>query len=488
LKNLVVSLAVLFLYSCGPKENSSATTTVPNSNTSGSSFQVPPAENPDISIKVEGYNGTGLVQLVGIFEGQNYLVDSTRIQNGSIQFKKNTPYQQGLLFAVFPDNQNIQLLVSHDQTFSMQFNMADPVSTMKVDGSLDNQLLYDAFRFEAKQRPIFQQVAAQMRGKSPSSPEYQQLKAQQDKVLDERNDYLNNIYKEHPNTLFTHFKRAGANPDIRDAFNADGSLNNELYAYRYRNEFWEGVDFSDERLLYTPVISNKLNRYINELTPQIPDSILKYSYKLIDQVNPQSEYFKYFTNWVVLNYEPTKTQLMDAEAIYVNMVQRYFTKDKAFWSDSMEIYGLQQRADEMAASLMGKKGPNVTAQNPEGKTISLYDIKDPYIVVYMYNPDCEHCEEETPKLVELYKTWKPKGMEVFGIAVDTEDKDWKDYIRKNNMKWPNVFDPTNRSIYKKYYVNLTPEIYVLNPERTIIAKNLKVHQIAEMIERDMAKR
>ncbi|MEZ5059612.1 MAG: hypothetical protein R2879_21470, partial [Saprospiraceae bacterium] len=110
MKNLVVSLAVLFLYSCGPKENSSATTAVPNSNTSGSSYQVPPAENPDISFKVDGYNGTGLVQLVGIFEGQNYLVDSARIQNGSFQFKKNTPYQQGLLFAVFPDNQNVQFL------------------------------------------------------------------------------------------------------------------------------------------------------------------------------------------------------------------------------------------------------------------------------------------------------------------------------------------------------------------------------------------
>ena len=51
-----------------------------------------------------------------------------------------------------------------------------------------------------------------------------------------------------------------------------------------------------------------------------------------------------------------------------------------------------------------------------------------------------------------------------------------------------MFDPTNKAIYGKYFVDVTPEIYVLNPGRTIIAKNLKVHQIAEVIERDMRKR
>lgn len=49
----------------------------------------------------------------------------------------------------------------------------------------------------------------------------------------------------------------------------------------------------------------------------------------------------------------------------------------------------------------------------------------------------------------------------------------------------NVFDPTNKAIYGKYFVDITPEIYVLNPERTIIAKNLKVNQIGEVVERDM---
>jgi len=53
--------------------------------------------------------------------------------------------------------------------------------------------------------------------------------------------------------------------------------------------------------------------------------------------------------------------------------------------------------------------------------------------------------------------------------------------------WINVYDPTNKAIYAKYYVNVTPELYVLDPNRTIIAKNLKVDQVQTVIDRDRAK-
>ena len=86
----------------------------------------------------------------------------------------------------------------------------------------------------------------------------------------------------------------------------------------------------------------------------------------------------------------------------------------------------------------------------------------------MWNPDCEHCAEQTPKLVTLYNQLKPQGVEVFSIAVNTEDDKWKEAIRKYGMPWINVFDPTNQAIYAKYYVDNTPELYILNKERSII--------------------
>ncbi|MBR9922459.1 MAG: redoxin domain-containing protein [Bacteroidetes bacterium] len=359
---------------------------------------------------------------------------------------------------------------------------------MMVDGSIDNELLYRNLKFENEQRPRFNSLNQQLKSLQEGTDQYEVIAAKRDELLADREAHLNEIYTEHPNALFTKFKKAGQNPVVPEVKGPDGAIDRKAQVFLYRTQFWNDVDWNDERLLYTPVISNKLKRYIEELTPQNPDSILSASYYLMDMVPETSEYYKYFANWIVTYYDPKETTLMDPQAVFTNMVQKYFTYDKAFWADSASVYSLQQRAYEMSASLVGKKGPDVTANNPNGQPKSIYEMDAPYIVVYMYTPSCEHCAVETPKLVQWYKEWKPKGVDVYGIAIDTDHDEWVEYIRKNNMPWTNVFDPTNKSIYAKYYVDVTPEIYVLNPERTIIGKNLKVEQIATMIERDQAKR
>lgn len=447
------------------------------------------AENPDITITVAGL-APGKVNLIGMVQGQQYLAESAVADaNGVIKLKKDEPYKQGLYFMVFSNNTNFQILITEDQTFSMKTQLNNLNGAMEVNGSIDNQLLYETMAFEASMQPKFSALSAKMKTTAAGSPQAAAIKKEQAELGEERRNHLEEVFKKHPNTFFTSFKRAGQNPKLAMVFKKDGvTLDTSRQAYLYRTSFWDGVDFQDERLMNTPVISNKLTKYIDKLTAQNADSIISAATFLVDRTLDAPDYYKYFANWITLHFEPTETTLMDPHKIYVHMIKNYFTRDRAYWSDSMEVYGLQQRISEMEASLLGYKGPDVVSKDQHGNTKSIYEITAPYIVIYMYNPECEHCQEESPKLVEFYKEWKSKGVEVFAIAIDTEDTKWKNYIKKTGMNFTNVFDPTNRSIYKKYYVDITPEIYVLNPERTIIGKNLKVNQISTIINRDKKKR
>jgi thiol-disulfide isomerase/thioredoxin len=472
MKYSMLSIFAALFFTCNPAATQSEDT---------------PTESPDIAIQVEGL-GSGPAYLIATRADQRYRLDSTSVDDaGRMVFKRDAPYPAGLIYVYLPDKSNLQMLVDKDQAFSMKTRTGDLVGSMKVEGSLDNELLYNNLRFEAEMQPKIQESAQKLRAVPAGSPEYDQLKKEQDQLVVQRKTHLDEIFNKHPNSFFTKFKSAGQNPDVKDVRKPDGSVDQAYQAYLYRSEFWNNVDFSDDRLLATPVIANKLKRYMTELTPQVADSINSAASFLIDKVLDRPEYYKFFANWIALNYEPTKTTVMDPQAVYVHMIQNYFTYDRAFWSDSVGVYALQLRAHEMAASLVGKKGPDVRAQGPDGKFYSISEIKSPYVIVYMFNPTCEHCMIETPKLVRLYQEWKAKGMEVFAIALDTNDAEWKAYIAKNGMNWINVFDPTNKAIYAKYFVDITPEIYVLNPDRTIIGKNLKVDQIVTVIERDMRK-
>lgn len=454
----------------------------------GQNFEDRVLESPDIQMTIRGFSG-GTAYLIGMLNEQQYRLDTAVIQSdGSLHFKKDEPYQPGLAFLLLPDKNYFQVLIDADQTFSMTTSKGRLVSDMKVSGSLDNELLYENLRFEEAYNPKVNALNQRLKKMLPADPEYASVEAERDGLIQERKEHLEDLFKRGPNTLFTAFKKAGQNPDPVDVRKPNGQIDSTRQLYIYRAQFWDNVNFDNEVLMYTPVISNKLKRYITELTPQIADSINAAASMLVDKVIGHDEYYKYFVNWITLQYEPGKTTLMDGESVYVHMVGNYITNERAFWSDSFQVYGLQRRAKEMSLSLTGQKAQNITAKDINGKVRSLFDFTTPYVIVYLYNPDCEHCIEETPKLVRLHREWKDKGLSVWYMAVDTEDDLWRKFVASNGMQeFVNVFDPTNKSIYGKYFVDNTPELYLLNKDRTIIAKNLKVTQVADIIRRDQKK-
>ena len=441
-------------------------------------------EKPDINIQVSGLAAGGEVSLIGVFTGNNFKAAVSPISgDGQFSFKRNEPYDPGMYFVLLPDDRNFQILVDEDQTFSLKTKSADLVNSMVVEGSLENQLLYNNLRYEADYQQKFNSLTQQMNNAGEGTASYTTSEKARQSLIDSRKVYLNDIFTKHPNAFFTSFKRGGQNPDLR------AGMSNDAQVWHYRRDFWKDVDFNDERLLRTPVISNKLKRYMTELTQQQPDSIIASAKYITDKSLPYPEYFKYFANWITLNYDQKESTLMDAHAVEVFMIQNYFTNERAFWSDSVQIFGLQQQAYEKQASLLGKKGKNVIANGPDGKQYSLYDVNADYTIVYMFNPDCEHCQEQTPQLVNFYKKWKSKGVEVFTIALDTDDTKWKNYLNKvgaTNL-FTNIYDSTNRAIYPNWYVDVTPELYVLNKDKVIIAKNLKVDQIETVINQDKNK-
>jgi len=433
----------------------------------------------DIKMTVEGVQDSKSY-LIGFVAEGHFRVDSSDFKNSEVRFVNPKGYPQGLYYISLPSNEFIQIILGEDQKFEMSCNSTDLINTMTVKASKENELYYTNLKFEAAYNPRYRTISNQLKGIADKQSEAYKSVVDQRKVLEkERTDHLESLFKGNDDLLFVQFKKAGQNPVIRET----GS--DEEKVYHYRKEFWDNVDWSDIRLIRTPVIINKMKRYFNEITPQNPDSIMSSANMLVEQILERPGFYKFITNWIAIQFEPTKTNLMDPEAVFVNMIQKYFTRERAFWADSMEVYALQQRAGEMAQSLVGLKGPDVVSTNEKGETKSIYEKTADYVIVYLYNPTCEHCMKETPLLVDWYNKNKANNYaDVYAIAIDTDDAEWKAYIKKNNMTFTNVHDPTNRSIYAKYYVDITPEVYVLNKERKIIGKNLKVFQIDTVIERD----
>lgn len=443
------------------------------------------ADSTLIDVTIEGLSA-GTVRLVGTYGDQNYLADScTADASGHFVLRREKPLLPGFYYFLLPGQKNFSILVDQDQRMTLRAKVTDIAGTMEVSGCLNTELLYRNFRFQSEQEPQLNAIGQILRGASPASEEYPRAKALQTQLLAERQAHLDEIFKKHPNAFFTKFKIAGQNPEWPDFHKPNGDVDTMANLLYYREHFWDGVDFTDDRLLSTPVISNKLRRYITELTPQRPDSIISVADPFVQRMLPYKEYFKFIVNWIGLNYENGKTKVMDGEAVYVHMIDKYITLENAFWDTPENIERLRRKVDEMKASLLGRKGPDVRAQDINGVSKSIYEMTAPVIVVFMFSPDCEHCQEQAPEIQRLYEKWKNRGVDFYGIAVNTTDEEWRKFIKKTGFTFTNVYDPTNRAIYAKYYVDITPELYVLNKDRIIVAKNLVAGQLESVFEKEL---
>lgn len=453
-----------------------------------SAAQAQTTDSTLIDIQIEGIPA-GRTRLVGVFGDRNYLADSADVDAaGRFTLRRKTPLPAGFYTFLLPGgNKNFSILLDKDQHFSIRAKATDIGGSMQVTGNLDNELFYKNYRFQAAQDPELQKLSEVLRANPESSPEFKKAKERQEQILAERKAHLEEIYTQNPGAFFTKFKIAGQNPDLTYPRKANGALDTLAQVTHYRKHFWDNVDFKDKRLLYTPVVGNKLRRYIKELTPQNRDSIIPVADELIRRSMPYRDYFQFFANWIALQYENTKTTVMDGEGVYVHVVKNFFTPELAVWDKPENLEKLQKHAWEMEASLLGKKGPDVRALDVNGVSKSIYEITAPIIVIFMYSPDCEHCQKDSPKISEIARNWKSRGVEFFGIGVNTKEEEWRAFVKKNAFPFTNVYDPTNRAIYAKYFVDITPELYILNKDRTIIAKNLHAEQLEEVFQRELKK-
>jgi hypothetical protein len=88
----------------------------------------------------------------------------------------------------------------------------------------------------------------------------------------------------------------------------------------------------------------------------------------------------------------------------------------------------------------------------------------------------------TPKLKAFYEKARNEGIEVFAVCTTGDREAWTKYIDDNKLTWINGWDPDRASHFDYYYnVQTTPLVYILDRNKTIIAKKLSVEDIPSFI-------
>lgn len=298
------------------------------------------------------------------------------------------------------------------------------------------------------------------------------------------NEYRAKFLQDNPGTFAVKLLKATAEPDVPPAPKAANGRPDSIWVFNYfKQHFWDDYDFADERFVRTPIMQRKIERYIKELTVQVPDSLIKEADFLVNKaIAGKNKEIKYYTIYYITSqYEQPK--VMGTDGLFVHMFEKYYKTGVMTVSDSSTLKSIGERVATMKPNLIGKAFVPPVISDTLRRPIAFQSVKADYTVVFFYSPTCGHCRESAPKLKKFVDDYKGKGVEVVAIAIDQSPEEWKKFIREFKLgNAINGYDYTLRTDYRKQYdVWTTPTVYVLEKDKKIIARKLPVEQIEDFV-------
>lgn len=432
---------------------------------------------------------------LGYYYGKIKALADSAMLNGSSSgvFKGKQKLNGGIYFIVSPRKEILfEILLDKQQHFSIQADTAGLPAATRYINSPENVLFQSYSKFAAVNGAAasgYMGELATAKNKADSNVVSEKLRALNEKMT----HYRDSLTQKNPASMLAALFKALKEPVVPPAAKQPGGKYDSLYAYNYfKGHYWDGISFTDERLLRTPIFEPRLEKYYKTLVVPDPDSIKAEVDVMLTKSAPNKEMYKYLLTFFVQQY--INPQYMGQDAVFVHLFEKYINNNpQVDWFTEKYKKYMTDRAYSLMANLIGAPAQNLELVDTAEKPRPLYDVKAPYIVICFWDATCSHCKEVVPKLDSIYQNkWKQLGVQVYGVMVDGGKEAWMNYIHENNLKdWIHVYETTaareagnaaGRANYRQLYdVYQTPILYLLDKDKRIIAKKLTYDQIDEVL-------
>ena len=156
-------------------------------------------------------------------------------------------------------------------------------------------------------------------------------------------------------------------------------------------------------------------------------------------------------------------------------------RDAAVKADPTSKYTqmIQQKYQEEAKLMVGGEAPEINLPQLDGTNLALSSLRGKYVLIDFWASWCGPCRKENPYNVEMYKRFKDKGFEIYGVSLDQDPTRWKGAIEKDGLTWKHVSDLKgwSSSAGQTYNIHSIPSTVLVDPAGKIVAKGLRGEEL-----------
>lgn len=442
------------------------------------------------------------IYLANYYGNKLYYSDTVRTDgDGNFSFPGKGYDKQGKYAFVIPGPKYFDFLIAGEDVYlETDTNLFVPDVVFKK--SIDNQVFFEYIKYISdmrKQRTACDSILVKDEFGEKQKEECRDMIAS---MNDDVVAYQKKLIEEHGDRMVGKFINMTLDVQVPKIIPADADTAQWRYEW-YKSHYWDNCDLSDNRMVREQSIHKLLDRYINSVIPQVPDSVCVEAKRLIDKVVDQPDLFKYFVHYITHNSESSKLMCMDR--VFVYMVNNYFKTGKAHWMSDEKLKEVIEAADKKSNVLCNEVFPNIILSDmTDTNWVAVRDVESKYTIVAIWETTCGHCKKELPKLMEVYNDWKDLGLKVYAIGNDYERMEWKEYVAEKELgDWIHVSDDpligndhpdTVRYVLMNGITNIeslnyrqtldiqsTPKLFLLDEDKHIVAKQLNSGQLHDLL-------
>jgi len=437
-----------------------------------------------IELTVAGMEDQDVI-LAHYFGDQQMAVDTVLAKSGKAVFSGPGDLPKGIYLMYFPETQAyFECIIDADQHFSLTTDIEDFYANMKVEGSIDNKVFFDQNIYLTSMTEQMQALQEKGRQASPEDQEAikQEMQELSGQVQKQRDDFA----ATYPDLLYVKVIKAMQNPQIPEELR-DPSRVEEARAY-FQDHYFDELDLGDVRMLRTPALHRRVMDYLEKFTPKDPKSVLNSIDYVLTRAKGDSTVYQYLTS-TLLNYY-AESPIMGYDEIYARMVMKYYAGGQTWWTDREVREEMVGQALRILPNVIGAQAYNFAANDPEGNKPALYDGQGEYIVLYFWKYSCSHCKKTTPVLAKAMKGYSPEQASLYTVNTEGDVETWKEKLVEYGLSEvlgaENTEDvATKTGAGGKYNVISTPRIFILDAQRKIVAKQLTVAQMQQILDRNL---
>lgn len=124
----------------------------------------------------------------------------------------------------------------------------------------------------------------------------------------------------------------------------------------------------------------------------------------------------------------------------------------------------------------------------DGRKVDMAELRGKVVLLDFWATWCPPCVAEAPKLVETYKKFHERGLEIIGISLDQNREALEKFTKDNGMTWPQFFDGKgwDNEFAQRFKIQSVPTMWLFGRDGRLKDASARGERLDSLIENALA--